>query len=62
MRNPDIYLRSNLVDNDPSTEISGKWISARPLPFYGLRLFHNIKLAWGVFTGKYDALKWDGGQ
>lgn len=20
---------------------------------------HRLKLAWGVFTGKYDALKWE---
>lgn len=42
------------------TEQGGKWVPARPL---GLDTLPNrIKLAWAVFTGKYDALKWPGGQ
>jgi hypothetical protein len=61
MRNPDIYSPSEFKDS-PITFKDGIWIIARPLPFYGLRLFHNLKIAFAVFTGKYDALKWDGGQ
>lgn len=36
------------------------WWSARPLNYAGL--FRRLALAWGVFTGRYDALKWGGDQ
>ena len=38
------------------TEIDGQWVPARPLGFYSL--WHRIRCAWLVFTGKADALKW----
>lgn len=36
------------------------WVAARPMSmgWIGTRL----NLAWKVFTGKYDALQWGGGQ
>jgi len=48
--------------NFPRTFINKRWITARPLPFYGRvgGIEQRIKLAWGVFIGKYDALKWEG--
>ena len=61
MRNPDIYSPSDFKDS-PTTFKDGMWIIARPLPFYGCRFLKNLKIAFAVFTGKYDALKWDGGQ
>lgn len=36
----------------------GRYVPARPLPFYGGPL-RRIKLAWLVFTGKADALVWE---
>lgn len=39
----------------------GQYVPGRPLPYYyaGLRNLRNrLKLAWGVFTGRYDALDW----
>ena len=43
--------------------LNGKWIPARPLPFsYGIALEglrRRWELAWGVFTGRYDALDWE---
>ena len=46
-----------------STEINGKWVTARPLSFggwYGMVL--RIKDAWAVLRGKADAFKWPEGQ
>lgn len=34
----------------------GRYVLARPIRF--APLLHRIRVAWGVFTGKYDALKW----
>jgi len=36
------------------------WVPARPIGYGGLK--SRSKIAWGVFTGKYDALKWPEGQ
>jgi len=36
------------------------WVPARPLGLFSLR--SRISLAWAVFTGKADALFWEGGQ
>lgn len=60
MRNPDIWTAQEIKDwsNYSSTKTRG-YIPARPLPFYGLRIFKNLKLALAVFTGKYDALNWN---
>ena len=41
-------------------QIDGEWYLARPL---GLDTLSNrLKLAWAVFTGKYDAVRWPGNQ
>jgi hypothetical protein len=37
----------------------GYWVPARPLGWQGLRLWYRLKLAWGVFTAKYDVVEWD---
>ena len=62
---PSLYslaeLKNIVNGNGPMTEISsGKWVPARSLGFYSLP--RRLKLAWGVFIGKYDALKWPGNQ
>lgn len=36
------------------------WQPLRPLGFFGL--LNRLKLAWGVFVGKYDAVQWPGQQ
>lgn len=41
-------------------KIGGEWVPGRPLGFYNLK--HRLKYAWGVFVGKYDAIKWPKGQ
>jgi hypothetical protein len=37
----------------------GRWTAARPLGYAGLHLFKRAKIAWKVFIGQYDALRWD---
>ena len=46
--------------NDTLAGINGKWVPARPLGYYSFR--SRLRLAWAVFSGKYDALKWPEGQ
>jgi hypothetical protein len=39
-----------------STLIDNVWVPARPIGYFILK--YRLKLAIGVFLGKYDALKW----
>ncbi len=34
----------------------GNWVPARPLGRYSI--VSRIKLAWNVFLGRYDAMRW----
>jgi hypothetical protein len=50
----------NELQNHPACQLpDGRWVAARPLSFYG-GFFRRVKLAWKVFVGHYDALKWEG--
>jgi hypothetical protein len=40
--------------------IGGPTVHARPHGFFSLS--NRLALAWGVFTGRYDALKWPAEQ
>lgn len=61
MKYPHLHNRSDLnSDWDVAALIGDKWHPARPLGYPSLR--NRFRLAWGVFTGRYDALKWGGGQ
>ena len=57
MRDPNLINVEEIKQWDVSTEVNGKWVEARPLGYSSF--FRRFKLAWKVFTGKYDALKWD---
>lgn len=62
---PRLYTLEELVrigDNPEDTveHPTGEWVPARYMGDY--RLLTRLKLALGVFTGKYDAVKWPGGQ
>ena len=62
MKAPNLWRINSLLDNlkSVSTQIDGHYYPARPI---GLdTLSHRVKLAWGVFAGKYDALKWPKNQ
>lgn len=41
-------------------EVKGekKFVPCRPMGYFGIR--HRVKMAWAVFTGKADALFWEG--
>ena len=60
MRNPDVYRVRQIKIWDVSEQRkNGEYFPARPLPFYGCRLFENLKLAYLVFIGRYDILDWE---
>lgn len=54
----DAYTMSEGWYNDCQTQFGKQWVPARP---EGLWSFSNrCKLAWLVFTGRCDALRWPG--
>lgn len=64
---PQVFTVEELVFSDDKTlttimddkrEIS--WILARPLSIDSIAT--RFRLAWGVFLGNYDVLKWSGDQ
>lgn len=58
---PSLYTLKQLqMQNESQTCINGKWVPARPLGLYSIK--NRIRLAWLVFTGKCDVLKWPEGQ
>lgn len=59
MRNPSIYTAREIQKHDCAVGTRAGYIPARPLGWQGLRLLHNLKIAWSVFIGKYDALNWE---
>lgn len=44
--------------NDCQVEFGNQWVPARPQGWWSLS--SRFKLAWAVFTGRYDALRWPG--
>lgn len=44
---------------DTSLENAKVWVPVRSENLYGMYLIQRIKVAWGVFTGRYDALDWN---
>lgn len=62
MNQPQIINHTS-IDSSCTTQLpDGRWLPARPMgyQYYALRNFLNrLKLAWGVFTGKYDAFDWE---
>lgn len=53
---PQVISVEQIQNCDIKVEIDGKWVPSRPLSIGGF--FTRLKLAFQVFTGKYDALKW----
>jgi hypothetical protein len=57
---PNLFTADELRNWDSSKKNSkGQWTLARPLGWQGFRLWWRLKLMWGVFTAKYDVVKWD---
>jgi hypothetical protein len=62
---PMVYTPDQLKHMINSVQIGlpdGRWVSARPSGFWGLCLRWRLETAWNVFTGKWDALRWENGQ
>jgi len=62
MKTPWLYKANELKHWQTTTEVpfNGKriWIPARPYSLSGLNIVQRLMNAWGVFTGKYDAVDW----
>lgn len=59
MEEPKLLTPTQIQKNDISALIDGEWKPVRSLTMRRLILWHRFKLAWGVFTGKYDAVRWE---
>ena len=59
---PGLHTVNGIITtaNSNATEINRRWVPARPYGLFSIK--NRFKLAWGVFIGEYDALKWPEGQ
>lgn len=57
---PSVVTVEHVRDRSITAKVNGKWVPARSVGFYSI--WYRLKAAWGVFTGKYDALQWPEGQ
>ena len=57
---PNMYQAEDLFRLLQQAGNAGKWYPARPLGFFCIR--RRFKIAWEVFVGRADAVKWPGGQ
>jgi len=58
---PQLLKYTDIDTTVMSQNSKGAWVPARPMPYLysGWRSLKNrFKLAYGVFTGKYDAFDW----
>lgn len=58
MKTPNLIL-ADWLRNEPQPEVcidGVRWVAHRPIAWGPW--WRRLTLAWGVFTGKYDALKW----
>ena len=62
MRTPSIRYADDIKQWDCTAEINGEWVLARAYSTPGIHFLWRLQLAWDVFTGKYDALAWNGDQ
>ncbi|MFY0656357.1 MAG: hypothetical protein JXR12_06375 [Neptunomonas phycophila] len=46
----------DLDDWDITTNINGRWVSARPIGLIGFK--YRVQAAWKVLTGKADIVTW----
>jgi hypothetical protein len=44
------------IRTGPQANIDGLWVAARPYGYYNF--VSRLRLAWMVFTGSADALRW----
>lgn len=56
---PTVYNVDELKNWNCEVEVaSGQYEMARPLGLQGWFLFHRLRVAWRVFNGEWDAVKW----
>lgn len=60
MKKPMIYNADFISKFKGSAEINNKWVLARPIGMCSI--WRRFYLAWLVFTGKCDVLRWSEGQ
>lgn len=60
MGQPNILMVSEIIDGAcVSARLpDGRYVPARPLPFYGMRSY--LRALWLVATGKGDVVLWEG--
>ncbi|MCP4986094.1 MAG: hypothetical protein GY928_08520 [Colwellia sp.] len=59
MTTPTLYNREDLAtkETEDKTYVNGKWVYARPYTIPSIK--QRFVLAYKVFTGKCDAIKWE---
>jgi len=60
---PTIYTPESLARTTANVSCGlpdGRYVAARPEGWWGLQLRHRLRCAWMVFTGRWDALRWEG--
>ena len=61
MGQPNILMVSEIIDGSKQVARrlpDGRYVPARPLPFYGMRSY--LRALWLVATGKGDVVLWEG--
>ena len=59
MNVPNLLPSECLREIKEEKEINGKWYIARPMGMKGFFILKRLVLAFHVFTGEYDAIKWN---
>jgi hypothetical protein len=56
---PHVYTPQDIMKLDVAVSADGKtYVPARSLGWQGFCFLKRLKIAWRVFTGRYDALRW----
>jgi hypothetical protein len=59
MRQPVTYTASEIVNWPNAEKVDLKWRPSRPCGYTNYREWRvRLRIAWRVFTGRYDALNW----
>lgn len=63
MNTPAVYTPESLQRRTANLKAGlpdGRWVAARPYGWQGLSVKARLRAAWMVFTGRWDALRWEG--
>ena len=53
-----IYRADEIREWSADGEIGGKWVCARQINYQFESWLSRLRAAWGVLTGRLDALRW----